>query len=370
MNDPTLPPPDSGSNLTGNPAPPKSFFPLCEYRWALVLTLVISLSAWGCYVLLKPPTFVSRASMWETVKVRLPESPTFSEDAQNFLGTQSELLQSITLRNQTLALMRASSTGTNADSSIPAGKDGQPLPVDIRVTSSAKSTVFVIEASSSDSLFTQRYLDALMQAFLDYKRNVRQVISGDTLASISEQVQKWERELKTEQDVLAAALRTNNPAILQAQGAVAIDCLKRLNIQLSDLQLEDLVLNHPALSEAETAHRQTLQLKMEHIRNSIQEWENRIAEANNLNVEAERLRQKVQRVQSVYDRLVTLVQNLAINRNMDQGSLAILEPPSPAKRTYTREKFLLAVAGFGGLGLGFGIIVLMKLLRTTRRNPS
>ncbi len=32
--------------------------------------------------------------MWEPVKLRLPEGDMFSEDMENFLGTQTELLQS------------------------------------------------------------------------------------------------------------------------------------------------------------------------------------------------------------------------------------------------------------------------------------
>jgi hypothetical protein len=40
--------------------------------------------------------------MWDTEKLRLPDGNLFSEDAQNFLGTQTELLQSITLRQEAL----------------------------------------------------------------------------------------------------------------------------------------------------------------------------------------------------------------------------------------------------------------------------
>ena len=48
-----------------------------------------------------------------------------------------------------------------------------------------------------------------------------QQVSGDTLASISEQMQRWERDLKTEQDALLAFERTNNLAILQEEANVA-----------------------------------------------------------------------------------------------------------------------------------------------------
>jgi len=237
---------DPGGDMGGPPASHRvrrllGF--LLKYWWIPVLTLAIGLGAGMGYVFWKEPTYVSKASMWETMKMRLPEGALFSEDVQNFLGTQSELLQSLTLRDQALARMRSS---TNAASPIPVGKDGQPLPVAIRVSGSSKSSVFTIEASSANQRFTQTYLNALMLAYLEYKKNVRSVVSGDTLASIAELVQQKERDLKGGQDALMAFERTNNSVILQEEGTVLGGYLARLTTQLSDLQLEARLLNATA----------------------------------------------------------------------------------------------------------------------------
>ncbi|MEY2428675.1 MAG: hypothetical protein QOJ40_1560, partial [Verrucomicrobiota bacterium] len=75
---------------------------LLKFWWVPVLTLVIGTAAGAGYVLLKSPTYVSKARMWETVKLRLPDGGLFTEDVQNFLGTQTELLQSATLRELAL----------------------------------------------------------------------------------------------------------------------------------------------------------------------------------------------------------------------------------------------------------------------------
>jgi polysaccharide biosynthesis transport protein len=212
---------------------------LLKFWWIPAVTLFIGAGSGAAYVYLKEPTFVSRASMWETLKLRLPEGALFSEDMQNFLGTQSELLKSGMLREQALARMRMMTNTVE----IPRGEDGQPLGVGIRVSGNAKSSVFVIEPNSRHPSYTQNYLNALMQAYLDYKKNIRQVVSGDTLASISEQMQRWERDLKTEQEALTAFQRTNNLAILQEEGTIAGGYLARLKTQLSDLQLETRLLN-------------------------------------------------------------------------------------------------------------------------------
>lgn len=414
---------------------------LRKYWWIPVLTLVFSLGAWAGYVLLKPPTFVSKARMWETVKVRLPEGGLFSEDVQNFLGTQTELLQSTTLRESALAHLRAST----ASFPIPLQKNGEPIPLEIKVSGAAKSAVFVIEATSSQAAFTQVYLNALMDAYLEYKRNIRKVVSGDTLASITEQVQRTERDLESEREKLMTFERTNNLAILQEEGTIAGAYLARLKTQLSDLELESRLLKasahdqdgsgpgmttlgpglveamsitgsapavgapieqqtafkelemlklqrerlsrylrpkHPKIAKLDAdidraeklremfrrqnrdqlaAALQANQLKTENVRASIKEWEGKVVEANGRIAEAERLKVNVQRIQTVYERLVMLVQNVGISRNIDQENLAILEPASPARRSYAQETSLLAVATVGGLGLGLGLVLLVAV---------
>ena len=148
--------------------------------------------------------------------------------------------------------MRAS---TN-NAPIVVDKEGEPLRVGIQVSGKPKSSVFNLQATSSNPLFTRTYLNAIMEAYLDYKKNVRQEVSGDTLASLSEQMQRWERDLNTEQDALLAFERTNNLAILQEEATVAGSYLTKLKTQLSDLQLEarllDAATDNPGLAASGT----------------------------------------------------------------------------------------------------------------------
>jgi succinoglycan biosynthesis transport protein ExoP len=404
-----------------------------------VLTLTLALGAAIVYFLLAPPTFVSSAAMWETEKMRLPEGALFTEDPQNYLGTQTELLRSGMMRQLTLARLQAA--GTNA---VPLGKDGKPLGVKLKVTQAPKSSVFVVEASSSDPAYTQAYLDSLMNQYLEYKKNIRKVVSGDTLASISEQVLRLERDLKADQDALTTFEQTNNLAILQEEGTIAGGYLARLKTQLSDYQLESQLLEATALEQdmntagttnfagslvdslreqnsapsAATVERQSafqqvellkiereklskylrpkhpkiikldadiergqklleiyrnqnrgqlattrqaLKMRTDSVQASIKEWEVKVVDANARIAEAEHLKLNVSRTQGVYDRLVGLLQNVDISRNIDQETLAILESASPAERSYIQDLAALALAIFGGLALGGGIIALITV---------
>jgi uncharacterized protein involved in exopolysaccharide biosynthesis len=70
---------------------------LFRFWWLPVVTLALGLAAGAALVWWEAPTYVSKGRMWETVKLRLPEGSLFAEDMQNFLGTQTELLQSTAL---------------------------------------------------------------------------------------------------------------------------------------------------------------------------------------------------------------------------------------------------------------------------------
>ena len=343
------------------------------------------------------------------------------------------------MRQLTLARLQAAGTNT-----VPLGKDGKPLGVKLKVTQAPKSSVFVVEASSSNPAYTQAYLDSLMNEYLEYKKNIRKVVSGDTLASISEQVLRLERDLKADQDALTTFEQSNNLAILQEEGTIAGGYLARLKTQLSDYKLESQLLEATALEQdlngagttnfagslvdslreqnsapsaatvgrqsafeqvellkieraklskylrpkhpkivkldadiergqklLELYHnqnrgqlattRQALKMRADSVQASIKEWEVKVVDANARIAEAEHLRLNVSRTQGLYDRLVGLLQNVDISRNIDQETLAILESASPAARTYKQELAALALAILGGLALGAGIIALITI---------
>lgn len=404
--------------------------------WVPVITLVIMMGTTIYYALVwMPPSYVSRAAMWETEKLRLPDGATFTEDLQTRLGTQIELLRSGRMRE--LALTRLKVSGTN---SIPLDPQGKPLPVKLKIIQAPKSSILVTVASSAHPAYSQAFLNALMNEYLAYKKTIRKVVSGDTLASISEQVLRLERDLKEAQDALTAFQRTNNLALLQEEGTIAGSYLARLKTQLSDLILESQILEataleqegatrgatnvaadlaeamrrlsspgysaassdrlapyqeveilkiqrqklskflrpkHPKIVKLDAdieraqklidllhhhsrdqlaASRQALQMKMESVQASIKEWEGKVVEANLRIAEAEHLRLNVSRAQSLYDRLITLLQNVDISRNIDQETLAVLDPASPALPSYKEKAIVISLGALAGLSLGLAII--------------
>jgi polysaccharide biosynthesis transport protein len=211
---------------------------LKKFWWIPLLTLAIGLTLGISYIRRLDPVYVSTASMWETLKMHLPDESIYSGDAENLLGTQIELLQSEKMHQ--LALDRLKSM-TNSAGFFP-GKDDEPPAVAVQVNMVPKSSIFQLQAVSSDPAFTQNYLDALMLAFLDYDKDTRNKISEFTITSLNDQMQTLEQDLKTEQDALMAYEQTNNLGILQQEESVAGGYLEKLQTQLSDLELEAKLL--------------------------------------------------------------------------------------------------------------------------------
>jgi len=411
---------------------------LRQYWWIPVITLTLSVSVAAVIFLRTPPIFYSVGSMWETEKLRLPDGAAFTEDRENYLGTQNELLQSKMLRDLTLNQMRA--TDTN---SIILDERGDPLTVSIEVGSTPKSSVYMIQASSANPAFTPHYLNALMEQYLEYRKNIRSRVSSGTLASISEQVQRLERDMKVGQEALNEYQRSNNLTVLQEESAQEAAYLAKLKTELSDYQLEYKLLaakeleadsgdaaaarskdtifdslnnssaarsaaadrqsadkeiqllklererlaknlrpNHPKIikldqditrsqrliqvyhqqnQEQIAAARAALQIKIDSLTQAVKDWEAKIGGVNERIAIADGLKQNVLRNQGLYDRLSSLLQNVDISRNIDQETLSILEPATPAKRSYSHGKTMLTQAFIFGLGLGLGIIFLITL---------
>ena len=204
---------------------------LRNYWWAPVLTTLLLAGGALFYNSWSLPTYTSVARVWETEKLRLPEGAAFTGDASTYYGTQIELLRSVRMQEMALARLQASRTNY-----IPLGDDAKPLRVKLQITQAPKSSVFAIEASCSNPEYAQAFLNALTAEYVEYRRSIRKLVSGDTLSSISEQVLRLERELKTDQDALTAFEQTNNLAILQEEGTVAAGYLSRLKTQVFGFQ--------------------------------------------------------------------------------------------------------------------------------------
>jgi succinoglycan biosynthesis transport protein ExoP len=443
--------PDSQGAGAGEEAPPPSaanrlphfLAALKKYWWIPLVTIVFGLGVGVFFAHRSIPVFVSSSRMWETVKVQLPGESLYTEDMQNLMGTHIQLLQSEKMREMALARLQ----GLTNSAPIQTGKVGDQEDVTIKVSVIPSSSIFAIDASGSDPEYTQNYLNALMESFINYIRDVRNTISGMTLASITDEISSLEEDLKNEQEALMTYERSNNVEVLQNEQSVAGTYLEKLQTELADLELQSKLLDTaekeheqvgaggtnnaiplavinslesgPAAGGASTpnaaaendlelmkleraemakklstnsekvaemddqikqaeveqqarqsaisrhtadqlaAYRLVNRIKISYDNESIKEWRAKISEADRILSEVDRLKLNIQRTQSEYDRLTQLSQNIGISRNIDQGSMAILERASPSYRSNAAEQKKLGMGIFGGLAAGLAIVFII-----------
>lgn len=414
---------------------------LREKWWLWLLTVFLCTGAATVYLYLRPIRYYSKAAMWGSGKMRIGDVAQYNEDAQNYYGTQIGLFTSDALAARALNRLKSIDPGFR----IPVDdRDKVVLPA-IKVEPVAKSAVFNLEATSTNADYAQRFLNALIDEFLAYKKQVRAASSGSALASISEQVFKQERELKQEQERFSEYQRTNNVALLQEQATGGGSQLALLDTQLGTAKLELQMLDasameqsigrglgasafasipdvqrmtntatvnkandflnakqqvealriqrdqlgkylrskHPKIirlseqiafgeqvleyfkqqnQEQLATMKAVLQLRVESIRQSITNLELKVGEATRRLSDLELIKNNITRQQSLYDRLLTLLQSVDINTTMDQENISILEragPPLPANGSGLR---VLVGAIFVGNLLGIGLLCLVAKL--------
>jgi Mrp family chromosome partitioning ATPase len=184
---------------------------LRERWWVPVLTLALSISGTAAYLALQPPAYASFASLRLNGKQTALERNLASEQLRFSIGTQVGPLQRERILRRTQARLRASSSSFT------------PGPVRVTITNDPSATVFVLEARGPEPVYTQAYLDAVIEEYLDNERPARPKPEADPHASLAQQVADQEQELKAEQAKLADFERTNNPALLHVQSVSATE---------------------------------------------------------------------------------------------------------------------------------------------------
>lgn len=428
------PAPISGSEL-------RRYWSFLKRSWWLVFAslLFFGLLATG-YVLFWPASYISKGQIWVAGTYRVREGATYDEQGQNFLATQAELLESTKIASRVVARLKAPFRLV-----VPPDWENSDLPVKLRVVQVQKSGVLELRAKGRDPNLVRAFLDATMEEFIAFKREVRVAKAGLTYNSVSEQLTKQEAELQAEQGKLNTYMRDNNTAALEEQAKAAGAYLTQLLTEQSRLQMENQILaasltqtetqrvtaieprpsrptvagpqgapleSRSQLSEFQTARQeleklriarerlgrylrpkhpkmtrlqeqmaqyeklldfyqqqsqvelqaayQGVQLKLSKLQAAINEWEGKLNNASSRLAELQGLKANVERVQSLHGRLVALLQNVDIGRNLEQEQIEVLDPASAAKPGKLNALPALSVAMALGFGLGLLLVFIAE----------
>jgi succinoglycan biosynthesis transport protein ExoP len=194
--------------------------------WIPVLTICLGLFVQAWLIYQTPPSFLSASKMMLAGKLNISQGAVYSEDSVNFYGTQIQLMQSAEVRRSAEALVRSTHP------------EMQPVPVEITVTQKPRTSIFDLQAIGSTAEYTQAYLNALMQKYLDFKKGMREDQGHNVTTAITEQLISVEKDLRNGEDEMLDFQKQNNIGFIQEEGNSAAAYLVRLNQQLASLKTE------------------------------------------------------------------------------------------------------------------------------------
>jgi succinoglycan biosynthesis transport protein ExoP len=199
--------------------------------WIPVLTICLGLFVEAFLIYQTPPSFQSVSKMMLAGKLNIAQGAVYSEDSVNFYGTQIQLMQSAEVRHSAESLVRS------------AHPELQPVPVEIFVLQKPRTSIFDLAAIGSAPEYTQAYLNAVMQKYLDFKRGMREDRGHEITTGITEQLIQVEKDLRNSEDEMLEFQKQNNIGFIQEQGNSAAQYLVKLNQQYAQQKTEYDLLN-------------------------------------------------------------------------------------------------------------------------------
>src|ERR1041384_271737 len=204
---------------------------LLQRWWILAFTVCLGLfiEAWLIYQ--TPPSFLSTSKMMLAGKLNIAQSAVCSEDSVNFYGTQIQLMQSAQVKQSAEQLVRATHP------------EMQPVPVEVTVAQKPRTSIFDLQAIGRTPDYTQAYLNAAMQKYLDFRRGMREGQGQTVITGITEQLVQTEKDLRAAEDEMLDFQKQNNIGFIQEEGNSAAQYLVKLNREYASLKTEYDLLN-------------------------------------------------------------------------------------------------------------------------------
>jgi capsular exopolysaccharide synthesis family protein len=200
---------------------------LLQRRWWIpVLTICLGLFIQAWLIYQTPPSFESRSKMMLAGKLNISQGAVYSEDGVNFYGTQIQLMESQEVRHSAEQLVRSTHP------------EMQPVVVSITVTQKPRTSIFDLVAVGSTPDYTQAYLNAVMQKYLDFKKGMRENQGSTVTTAITEQLIQVEKDLRGAEDEMIEFQKQNNIGFIQEEGNSAAAYLVRLNQSYAQLKTE------------------------------------------------------------------------------------------------------------------------------------
>ena len=202
-----------------------------NYWYIILLGVSLGMALQAFRQVGRKPLYVSYAQMTISGHMSLPEKAVYREELSNFFGTQIRLMESLRVCHR--ARERVSALRP----------DLKPVFVDLQIKQLPETSVFLLEAKSEDPVYSQLYLEAVMQEYLNFKRERRSKTAENTFLSIMEKALQYQEQIEKLEKEKFDFQKKNNIVFLQEQGSNAGSYLAKLNNKLAEYQTKASMLN-------------------------------------------------------------------------------------------------------------------------------
>lgn len=176
--------------------------------WVLLICVGLAVASMAAYTRTEPPQYISVGQMIVSMRLNIQQNQLYSEDLQNFLGTQA-------------ALMHGQDVLQRARDRVASQNPGLlPLPVQVNVNVLSHTTIFQLQATGENPQYTKLFLQACMEEYINLKKEMAERTSSTTIAGLTDQMLRLEPQLQKCDDEMQTFLATNDAAMLQEASGV------------------------------------------------------------------------------------------------------------------------------------------------------
>jgi uncharacterized protein involved in exopolysaccharide biosynthesis len=198
--------------------------------WIPLLGIAIGLGIEGQLWRNEKPLYTSTGRMIVSIKLSIPEGSVYTEELNNFLGTQAALMQSGVVISRAYATVSSQFPEASAKS----------IPLKVNVL--PKTSIFMVQGTGDEPRYTQAFVQASMDEYVNLKKDMRTQTSDTTIAGLTEEVLHLKKDLLQCDEDMVTFQSSNSVVLLEEQGNSTGSYLVGLNQRLTSLKYEyDLV---------------------------------------------------------------------------------------------------------------------------------
>ena len=215
--------------------------------WLLLLTVGLGLAWQGWAIFSQPTNFESVGLLMVSGGIKIPEGAQYREQEEGFYGTQIQLLDNPEIHENARRKVALEAP------TVPACK------VKITPTLTPRTSILTVAGRGENAQYTQRYVDAVMEEFLNFKRAKAGDAMTGAMGQFSTELARMGKERDQREGELQEFIKVNNMAFWEEQGRTSSKYLSDLKTKQANLVTEmqrlqnlssDQLLSRPSSGDA------------------------------------------------------------------------------------------------------------------------